>query len=74
MIETKVIDLKRVYNFVVDNFFHLTSLPRKILFEFRTFEIQIFQTTLDGELNKTKGVGLDDIYNFPTETFLFEFV
>jgi hypothetical protein len=24
---------------------------------------------LDGELNKTKGVGLDDIYNFPTETF-----
>jgi len=31
---------------------------QKITFEFLSFEIQIFQTTSDGEMNKTKVVDL----------------
>jgi hypothetical protein len=44
------------------------------MFEFLTFEIQNFQTTWDGETIITKVVGLDDIYNFVVELFLFEFI
>jgi hypothetical protein len=45
--------------------------PREILFEFFIFEIQIFQTTLNGEITKTKVVVLNDVYNFVVEQFFF---
>jgi hypothetical protein len=37
------------------------------MFDFLKFEIQNFQTTLDGETDKTKIIALDDINNFIVE-------
>ena len=51
----KVVDLKKLYSFVTDNFFiwnHL-SLENYVL-NFLTFDIQFFQTTSDGEMTKPK--------------------
>lgn len=45
--------------------------PREILFEFFIFEIQIFQTTLNGEITKTKVVVLNNVYNFVVEKLFF---
>jgi hypothetical protein len=42
MIKIKVVDLEKLYNFVVDNFFYFEIiLPTKTTFEFLKFEIQI---------------------------------
>jgi len=47
--------------------FHLIIYAKKITFEFLTFEIRIFQMTLDGETTKTKVVDLEKLYNFVVE-------
>jgi hypothetical protein len=47
--KTKVLDLKNLCNFLIDNFFIGIICPKKI-----TFKIQNFQTTLDREITKTK--------------------
>jgi hypothetical protein len=39
------------------------------MFEFLTFEIQIFQTTLNGYMTKTKVVDLKMLYCFVTSSF-----
>ena len=39
--ETKVVDLKKLWNFVVDNFLFEIILSWKTMFEFLKFEIQI---------------------------------
>jgi len=47
--KTKVLDLKKLYNFVVDNFFIWNYLSNKnYIWNFLTFDIQFFQTTSDG--------------------------
>lgn len=42
-----VVDLKKLKNFVVDNFFFWNHLSNKVTFELLTMKIQNFQTTLD---------------------------
>ena len=69
MTKTKVVDLKKLYNFVVDNFSFEIIYSGKTLFEFLTFEIWIFQMTLDGEMTKTKVVDLEKLYNFVVDNF-----
>ena len=65
---TKVVDLEKLCNFVVDNLFEIIS-PRKFTFEFLTFGIQNFETISDRESNKTKVVDFNNIYNFAVEKF-----
>ena len=60
--KTKVVDLKKLYNFAVDNFFHLkSSIQGKLWLNFFTFEIQIPQSTSDGEMTKTKVVDVEKL-------------
>ena len=60
--KTKVINLEKLYNFVVDNFFIWNHLCLKnYIWISHIFEIQIFQTTSDGEKDKTKFVDLKQL-------------
>jgi hypothetical protein len=45
-------------------------LSRKIMFQFFTFEIWIFQMISNGETTKTKVVDLEKFYNFVVDNFL----
>ena len=75
MTKTKVLDLEKLYNFVVDNFSFEIIYPIKITFEFLTFEIQDFSNGLGWRNDQTKVVNLDDIYNLAVEKlFLFKFI
>jgi hypothetical protein len=74
MTKTEVVDLEKLYNFVVDNFSFEIIYLKKIKFEFLTFEIQVFRTISDGETTKIKVVDLKKLYNFVANNFSFEFV
>ena len=50
------VDLKKIYNFVVDNIFIRNNLSNKNYVWFLKFKIWIFQTTLNGETPETKVV------------------
>jgi len=52
--KTKVIDLEKLCNFVVDNFFIWNHLCNENYVWFLKFKIWIFQTISDGETLKTK--------------------
>jgi hypothetical protein len=58
----KVIDLKALYNFLVDNFLFEIIYQCKITFEVLTFEIWIFQKIMDGKTTKTKVLDLKQLY------------
>ena len=45
----KIVDLQKLWNYVVDNFLFETILSCKTTFESLKFEIQNFQTTLNGK-------------------------
>jgi hypothetical protein len=60
----KVVDLKMLWNFIVDNFLIWHILSSKTTFEFPKFEIQILYTTLDGETTEMKFVDLEKLWNF----------
>jgi len=50
--------------------FHLKSfVVLKLCFKFSQFEIQICETTSDGETSKTKVVDLEKLYNFIVDDF-----
>jgi hypothetical protein len=68
MTKAKDVDLKELYNFLVNVSFEIIY-PRKIYFKFSHFEIQFFQIISDGEMTKTKVVVLDDIYKFQFKPF-----
>jgi hypothetical protein len=58
--KTKTVDLDKNCNFVVDEFFYLKSFEvAKVWLKFWQFEIQICQTTSDGETTKIKVTDLD---------------
>jgi len=46
----------------------------KVMFEFSIFEIQNFQTTLDGEMTKTKVLDIENLCNFVVDNFSFEII
>jgi len=70
MTKTKVVDLKKLCSFVVDNFFLFEIIYAwKILFEFLIIEIWIFKTTSDEETTKTKVVDLEKFCNFVVNNF-----
>ena len=50
----KIVDLQKLWNYVVDNFLFETILSCKTTFESLKFEIRIFQTTSDEKLPKWK--------------------
>jgi hypothetical protein len=55
MTKTKVVDLKKIDNFISINFFYLKSYMHKnIYLNFITFEIQNFQMTSVREMMETK--------------------
>ena len=60
-IKIKIVDLQKLNNFVVDFFKFEIILSTKSTFELLKFEIQISQTTLDGESTKTKVVDLEKV-------------
>jgi hypothetical protein len=72
--KTKVVDLEKLYTFIVDHFLFEIIKLRIIMSKFLIFEIQNFQTTSDGETTKTKVVDLEKLYIFVSHHFLFEFV
>jgi len=67
--KTKVINLEKLCNFVVDNFFIWNHLSFKNYVWILTFEIQNFQTTSDGQMTKTKVVDLEKLCNFIVDHF-----
>ena len=46
----------------------------KTMSEFKKFKIRIFQTTSDGKTTKTKVVGLEKLWNFVVDNFLFKII
>ena len=52
--KTKAVNLEKLYNFIVDNFFIWNHLSNENYVWFLTFGIRIFQTISDGETLKTK--------------------
>ena len=71
MIKIKVVDLKKLHNFVVDNFLILNHLLMKTMFEFLKFEIWIFKMSSNGEMTKTKVVDLEKLCNFVVDNFFY---
>ena len=72
MTNTKVVDLDKLYNFVVDDFPIWSHLLPKKLFElliFLKFKFYIVQSNLDGEMTKRKLVDLNEFYNFVFDSF-----
>jgi len=54
MTKMKVVDLKKLYDLLVDNFLFEIFYQWKIILVDFTFEIRIWQTTSDGQMTKTK--------------------
>ena len=46
--KTKIVDLEKLWNFVVDNFSFEIILSSKTMFKFINFEIQMLWITSDG--------------------------
>jgi hypothetical protein len=67
MTKIKVVDFKKLYNYVDDNFF-IWNHTRKITFGFLIFEF-FFQMTSHGEATKTKVAYLEKLYNFVVDNF-----
>ena len=70
----KVLDLEKLRNFVVHNFFIWIHLRLGYVFEFLKFEIQILQMISDKKTYNNKVVDLEKLWNFVVQIFLFEFV
>jgi hypothetical protein len=68
--KTKVIDIEKLCNFVVDNFFIWNHLSNENYVWFLKFKIWIFQMTSDGETPKIKVVDLKKLCNFVVHNFL----
>jgi hypothetical protein len=51
-----------------------SSIQGKLCLDFLTFDIQILQTTLDGEMIRTKVIDLKKLWNYVVDTFSFETV
>ena len=64
MTKMKVVDLKKLYDFLVANFLFEIFYQWKIILVDFTFEIRIWQTTSDGQMTKTKVVHLKALCNF----------
>jgi hypothetical protein len=62
----KVIGLKKLWNFVVDDDFKLSCHAKLCL----DFKIWNFQITLDGKSTKIKIVRLEMLWNFIADNFL----
>jgi len=72
MTKTKVIDLDKFYNFVVVDFFgwsHLMSQDSVRSFHISKFKFWIVQPKSNGEMTKTKGVDINELYNFVVDDF-----
>jgi hypothetical protein len=72
MIKTKVVHIDELYNFLVDDFFHLKSvLVPKLFWMFSYCEIQILirQTNSYRERTNTKVLDLDESYNLLVDDF-----
>jgi hypothetical protein len=55
MTKTKAVDLEKLCNFIVHNFFLFEIIYQgKLWLNFLKFEIQILQMTSDGEMTKLK--------------------
>jgi hypothetical protein len=67
--ETRVVDLEKLCNFVVDNLFIWNHLYNKNYVWFLKFKIWIFQITSDGETPKAKVVDLEKSCNFAVGNF-----
>jgi hypothetical protein len=66
---TKVANLKKLYNFVVDNFFIWSHPVKETMFEFLKFKIWIFKMTLNGETTNMKVIDLKKLCNFIVDNF-----
>jgi hypothetical protein len=67
----KVVELQKLWNFVVVYFFYLKSFRlSKIASEFVKFKMQILQTTWYGKSTKLKAVELQMLWNFIVDNFL----
>ena len=67
MTKMKIVDLDRLYNFVIDDFFSWSrSLIINSIWSSQTlnFEFKIIQIESDGEMAKIKILHLDEFYNF----------
>jgi hypothetical protein len=68
-INMKVVDLEKLWNFVVDDFSFKIILSMLSTFEFLKFKIQILKTTLDGKTINMKVVDLKKLWNFVVDNF-----
>ena len=67
----KVVDLEKLRNFVVHNFFIWIHLRLEYVFEFLKFEIQILQMTSDQKTYNIKVVDLEKLWNFVVQIFFY---
>jgi hypothetical protein len=72
MTKTKDVYLKKLCNFIVDNFFIWNHLSNKIMFAFLTFKFWFFYMTYGGETTKAKVVYLEKLCNYVLDNFSFE--
>ena len=68
--QMKVVDLKKLWKFVVFKKKFEIILASKITFEFLKFEIQILQMASDEKTYNTKVVDLEMLWNFIVDNFL----
>jgi hypothetical protein len=66
----KFVDLKKLWNIVVDHFSFEFILSCKTTFEIQNFKIRIFQTAWDGENFYIKNVELEKLRNFVVDNLL----
>jgi hypothetical protein len=72
--KTKVVNLEKLCNFIVENFFIWNHLSNENYVWILIFEIQNFQMTSDGETTKTKLLDLKKLCNFELTTFSFKII
>jgi hypothetical protein len=71
MIKNKVVDLQKIYNFVVELFKFELILSTESAFGFLKFENLFFQTISNWETIKVKVVDLEKLYNFVVYNFFY---
>jgi hypothetical protein len=69
MNKIKIIDLRKLLNFVVDNFIIWIHFVKENYDWIFKFEFQNFQTTSDGETTKMRVVDLEKLWNFVVDNF-----
>jgi hypothetical protein len=69
MIKIKVVDLQKLYNFVVETILIKLLLPRKNTSNFWNMKISICQETSNGETFKMKVVETEKLWNFVVNNF-----